>query len=80
MLKCKRLPEEPFSFIRTLKQERERERKRMQVIKGLEQAEKAVNTSKCNALPGSWVSAMADNRQICTIFTATTRFFGMKWY
>ncbi|KAK4115028.1 hypothetical protein N656DRAFT_694761, partial [Canariomyces notabilis] len=43
MLQAKRLPEEPYSFVRTLKQQREKERRRMMVIKGLEQAEKGVN-------------------------------------
>ncbi|KAL2018904.1 hypothetical protein VTK56DRAFT_10271 [Thermocarpiscus australiensis] len=41
--KSKRLPEEPYSLLRKLRKERELERKRMQLIKGLELAERAVN-------------------------------------
>jgi hypothetical protein len=55
MLQAKRLPEEPYSFVRTLKQQREKERRRMMVIKGLEQAEKGVNPSMSLCLVGSWV-------------------------
>ncbi|KAK4034920.1 hypothetical protein C8A01DRAFT_18363 [Parachaetomium inaequale] len=43
MLKQKRLDEEPYSHLRALKRERERERKRLMVIKGLEKAVKEVN-------------------------------------
>ncbi|KAK3296244.1 uncharacterized protein B0H64DRAFT_461274 [Chaetomium fimeti] len=43
MLKGKRLDEELYSHLRALKRERERERKRLMVIKGLEKAVKEVN-------------------------------------
>lgn len=45
MLKGKRLDEEPYSHLRALKKERERERKRLMVIKGLEKAVREVNQS-----------------------------------
>jgi hypothetical protein len=45
MLKQKALPEEPYSHRAILKKERERERRRLMVIKGLEKAEKEVNPS-----------------------------------
>jgi len=42
----KRLPEEPFSHVATLKKQRERERRRVKLKKGLEEGKRAVNTSK----------------------------------
>ncbi|KAK4151764.1 hypothetical protein C8A00DRAFT_35574 [Chaetomidium leptoderma] len=43
MLRGRRLPEEPYSHLRALRRERERERKRLMVVKGLEKAVKEVN-------------------------------------
>ncbi|KAL2257371.1 hypothetical protein VTK26DRAFT_5745 [Humicola hyalothermophila] len=43
MHKRKRLDEEPFSHLRELRKERERERRRLRLIKGLEQGIKTVN-------------------------------------
>jgi hypothetical protein len=45
MLKSKRLAEKPYSHLEMLKRERQRERKRMLVIKGLEKAVREVNPS-----------------------------------
>jgi hypothetical protein len=45
MLKGKRLDEEPYSHLRALKRERERERQRLSVMKGLEKAVREVNPS-----------------------------------
>lgn len=42
----KRLPEEPFSHLRALKKERERERRQLRLLKGLEQGERTINPSK----------------------------------
>jgi hypothetical protein len=45
MHRRKRLDEEPFSHLRALKKEREREKRRVRGIKGLEQAVRTVNPS-----------------------------------
>ncbi|KAL2134271.1 hypothetical protein VTI74DRAFT_638 [Chaetomium olivicolor] len=43
MLRRKRLDEEPYSHLKALKKERDRDRRRQMVLKGLERAEKEVN-------------------------------------
>ncbi|SPQ26141.1 e3e54035-b881-4713-b636-979b6256acb3 [Thermothielavioides terrestris] len=43
MHKRKRLPEDPYSHVQALKRERERERRRLAVLKGLEKAVREVN-------------------------------------
>jgi hypothetical protein len=48
MHKRKRLPEDPYSHVQALKRERERERRRLAVLKGLEKAVREVNPCKCS--------------------------------
>jgi hypothetical protein len=76
MLKGKRLDEEPYSHLRALKRERERERKRLMVIKGLEKAVREVNPSMSSP---EFVSEVWLIIQISTIFTATIRSFSTRW-
>lgn len=49
MFKGRRLDEEPYSHSRALRRERERERRRLMVIKGLEKAVKEVNPRECSS-------------------------------
>lgn len=49
MHKRKRLDEEPYSHLRALRRARERERKRLMVVKGLEKAVKQVNPSESSS-------------------------------
>lgn len=79
MHKCKRLKEDEreFSHLLEWKLERERERRQMKVIKGLQQGIKAVNPSMNFLVLSEMI--MADVGQICIVSIGTIHSFGTTW-
>lgn len=74
MHRRKRLDEEPFSHLRTLKKEREKERRRVRFIKGLEQGVKMVNPSEHFFRSAGWDRIMADKVDLYHLYRDQTFF------
>ena len=54
MMRGRKLPEEPYSHLRVLRREREKERRRQGILKGMELAVRQVNPSMLRSLSRVW--------------------------